>query len=96
MPSRLHQRHCPDPARPKATYLREDQVLPHLAALAILRAGSGIPDRARQAGITAPAQIADLIDQLRADGVILTYDPHDRTLRADGHDTLSVTVGKNR
>jgi site-specific DNA recombinase len=86
----------PDPARPKSTYLREDQVLPHLAALAILRAGSGIPDRARQAGITAPAQIADLIDQLRADEVVLTYDPHNRTLRADGHDTLSVTVGKNR
>jgi hypothetical protein len=51
---------------------------------------------ARQAGITAPAQIADLIDQLRADEVVLTYDPHNRTLRADGHDTLSVTVGKNR
>ena len=86
----------PDPARPKSTYLREDQVLPHLAAIAILRAGSGIPGRARQAGITAPAQIADLIDQLRADEVVLTYDPQDRTLRADGHDTLPVTVGKNR
>jgi site-specific DNA recombinase len=86
----------PDPVRPKSTYLREDQVLPHLAALAILRAGSGIPDRARQASITAPAQIADLIDQLRADEVFLTYDPYDRTLRADGHDTLWVTVGKNR
>jgi hypothetical protein len=86
----------PGAARPKSTYLREDQVLPHLAAIAILRAGSGIPDRVRQAGITVPAQIADLIDQLRADEVVLTYDPHDRTLRADGHDTLSVTVGKNR
>jgi hypothetical protein len=86
----------PDPARPKSTYLREDQVLPHLAAIAILRAGSGIPDRARQAGITAPAQVADLIDQLRADGVVLTYDPQERTLRADGHGTLSVTTGKNR
>jgi site-specific DNA recombinase len=86
----------PDPARPKSTYLREDQVLPHLAALAILRAGSGIPARARQAGITAPARIADLIDQLRADEVVLTYDPRDRTLRAGGHDTLCVTVGKNR
>ena len=86
----------PDPARPKTTYLRENEILPHLAALAILRAGSGTPDRARQAGITVPAQITDLIDQLRADGVVLTYDPQDRTLRADGHDTLSVTVGMNR
>jgi hypothetical protein len=85
----------PDPARPKTAYLREDEILPHLAALAILRAESGTPDRARQAGITAPAQIADFIDQLRADGVVLTYDPQDRTLRADGHDTLSVTIGKN-
>jgi hypothetical protein len=32
---------------------------------------------------------------VRADEVVLTYDPRDRTLRADGHDTLSVTVGKN-
>jgi hypothetical protein len=30
------------------------------------------------------------------DGVVLTYDPHDRTLRAGGHDQLSVTIGKNR
>ena len=54
------------------------------------------PDRARQAGITAPAQVAELIDELRADAVALTHDPHDRILRADGHETLSVTVGKNR
>ena len=86
----------PDPARPKSTYVREDQVLPHLAALAILRVGNGIPDPAHQAGIIAPAQIAVLIDQLRTDGVILTYDPQDGTLRADGHGTLSVTTGKNR
>jgi hypothetical protein len=39
----------PDPARPKNTYLREDEILPHLAALSILRADRGTPDRARQA-----------------------------------------------
>jgi site-specific DNA recombinase len=27
---------CPEPGRPKNTYIREDQILPHLAALAIL------------------------------------------------------------
>ena len=86
----------PDPVRPKNTYLREDQVLPHLAAVAVLRAGSGTPDRTRQASITAPAQIADLIDQMRADGAVLTYDPQAQTLRADGHDALSVTIGKDR
>ena len=86
----------PDPARPKNTYLREDQILPHLAALSILLAGDGTPDRARRAGITAPAQTADMIDQLRATGTVLTYDPRDQTLRADGHDALSVIIGKSR
>jgi site-specific DNA recombinase len=34
----------PDPDRPKNTYVREDQILPHLAAIAILLAGpAGIP-----------------------------------------------------
>jgi site-specific DNA recombinase len=89
----------PDPARPKATYLREDEVLPHLAALAILRGGqAAAPQRGTRAlaSVTGPADPAVLIDQLRADGVVLTYDPHDRTLRADGHERLSVTVGKSR
>src|SRR5438132_6733124 len=31
----------PDPGQPKNTYVREDQILPHLAALAILVAGAG-------------------------------------------------------
>jgi site-specific DNA recombinase len=33
----------PDSGRPKNTYVREDQILPHLAALAILLAGSAGP-----------------------------------------------------
>jgi hypothetical protein len=44
--------------------------------------------------VTGPAGTAALIDQVRADGVVLTYDPQDRTLRAGGHNTLSVTIGK--
>jgi hypothetical protein len=76
--------------------VREDQVLPHLAAIAILLAGGGnAADRARQVKTTAPAQTADLIDQLRADGTVLTYDPDGQTLRAGGHDTPSVTIGTN-
>jgi hypothetical protein len=60
----------PDPGRPKNVYLREDRVLPHLAAIVL--ASDGMPDRARQAGITAPAQTAALIDQLRATGTAHT------------------------
>ena len=45
--------------------------------------------------MTGSASTAALIDQLHADGVVLTYDPQDRTLRADGHDTLSITIGKH-
>ena len=45
--------------------------------------------------MTGPADTAALIDQLRADGIVLTYDPDDRTLRAGGHDAPSVTIGKD-
>ena len=40
----------------------------------------------------APADTAALIDQLRADGTVLAYDPVGRTLRAD--DAPSVTIGR--
>jgi site-specific DNA recombinase len=94
MPPRIRQRHRPRSARPKHTYLREDRILPHLAALAILLAGEGTPDHARQAGITAPAQTADLIDQPRVTGTVLTYDPDTRTIRAGDDTTVAVTVGQ--
>jgi len=86
----------PDPARPKNAYVREDQILPHLAALAILLAGpAGIPARGSRsrAKLTGPADTAALIDQLRADGTVLTYDPDGRILRAGGHGAPSVTIG---
>jgi hypothetical protein len=86
----------PDLARPKNTYVREDLVLPHLAALAILLAGhAGRPVRGSRglAQLTGPDGTAALIDQLRADGVVLTYDPDGRTLRAGGHEAPSLTVG---
>ena len=76
--------------------MREDQILPHLAALAILLASpAGKPDRADRgvAQLTGPDGTAALIDQLRADGTVLTYDPDGRTLRAGGHDAPSVTIG---
>ena len=84
----------PDPARPKNIYLREDRILPHLAALSILLADGGTPDRAGQAGITAPARTAALIGQLRATGTVLTYDPGTRTIRAGDGAAVAVTAGQ--
>ena len=58
--------------RPRNTYVREDQILPHLAAISILLAGvAGKPGRGElrcQRQVTGPADTAGLIDQLRADG----------------------------
>ena len=84
----------PSPGRPRNLYVREDQILPRLAALAILRAADG--RRLEEArGITqlaAPAQAADLIDQLRASGVSLIYDPAVKTLSTDS-DAVAISVG---
>jgi hypothetical protein len=89
----------PGPGRPRNTYVREDQILPHLAAIGILLAGSaGKPDRGNSgpAQVTGPVGTASLIDQLRTGGIVLTYDPDNRTLRAGGQDAPSVTIGKDR
>jgi hypothetical protein len=83
-----------DPARPKNIHVREDRILPHLAALAILRAGHGVPDRTRRASITLPAQTADPIDQLRVTGTVLTYGPAPRTIRTGDDIAVAVTVGQ--
>jgi site-specific DNA recombinase len=85
----------PDLGRPKNVYVREGQILPRLAALAILKAGE---DRAPGGGhrgsakITAPARAADLIDHMRAAGVSIIYDPATRSLRTDTSDAVAVTV----
>jgi site-specific DNA recombinase len=84
------------PDRPKNLYVREDQILPRLAALAILQAGSrSCPRGTRQATVqvTSPAQAAELIDRLRADDTTLIYDPTTRTLRTDTRDSLAVALG---
>jgi hypothetical protein len=64
----------------------------HTFEAASLRAGSGQrsppPPGRPPAGtaawlrVTSPDGAAALIDRLRADGVVLTHDPGDRTLRA--------------
>ena len=88
----------PDSARPRNTYVREDQVLPHLAALAILLAG----DAGKDAGNRALAQLAGpdctaaMIDRLRAGGTVLTYDPDEKTVRAGDHDAPAVVIAEDR
>ena len=87
----------PEPGRPPNTYVREDQILPHLAAIAILLAGPARkPDWTNRglAQLTGPDSTAALIDQLRSGGTVLTYDPQDRTLRVGDPDTPSVIIGK--
>ena len=82
--------------RQKNLYVREDQLLPRLAALAILHAAGSHSSRGvaqASAPVTAPAQAADLIDRLRAAGVTLIYDPATRALRTGTRDSLAVTVG---
>jgi len=87
----------PGPGRPKNTYVREDQILPRLAALAILQSEGSHPPRGRKpasAQVTAPAQAAELIDGLRAADVTLIYDLATRALRTDTRNSLAVTVGQ--
>jgi hypothetical protein len=78
--------------------VREDQILPHLAVTAILLAG-GISElgcgNSGPGQVTGPTRTVALIDQLRARGIVLTYHPDDRTLRAGDHDAPSVTIGKD-
>ena len=85
----------PDPARPRNTYVREDQILPHLAAIAVLLTGDSSepePGNRSQGQLTGPACTADLIDQLRAAGTVLTYDPDEKTVRAGDRDAPAVVI----
>ena len=86
----------PDPGRPKNLYVREDQILPRLAALAILHARDDHALRGRTQGsarVAAPAQAAALIDNLQAADVTLIYDPATRALRTDSKDAIAVSAG---
>ena len=88
----------PDSARPKNTYVREDQVLPHLAALAILLAGDAGqgPGNRALAQLTGPAYTAAMIDRLRAAGTVLTYDPDQKTVRAGDRDAPAILIAEDR
>ena len=72
--------------------------MPHLAAIAILLAGPARTPGRGSCGVTqvtGPADTAGLIDRMRADGLVLTYDPDDQTLRAGRQDAPPVTIGNN-
>jgi site-specific DNA recombinase len=86
----------PEPGRPKNTYIREDQILPHLAAMAILLDSGGQVQGSDTGQVTATAQTTGLIDRLRASDAVLTYDPDTRTIRTDGSDSVAVTAGRDR
>lgn len=83
----------PDPRRPKNLYVREDKILPRLAAVAILHAsgGRGPGKEPASSEITAPTQAAGLIDELRASGVSLVYDPATKTLSTDS-DAAAISL----
>ena len=86
----------PDPARPKNAYIREDQILPRLPALAILL---GAPAQApsgpgQGTAHPAPAGVA-VIGYLRARRTTLIYDPSDRVLRAGTQGAAVVTLGRS-
>jgi site-specific DNA recombinase len=88
----------PDPGRPKNSYVREEQILPRLAALAILlddQQHQRQPGRALPAAgprLASPEQAAALIDRLRQQGLTLTYDSRDRTLRTGAKDPATLTI----
>ena len=76
--------------------MREDQILSHLAAAAILlaRGSQANGDGTRQ--LTTPAETAGPVDQLRTAGVILTYDPGTLTIRTGDDNPIAITIGRNR
>jgi hypothetical protein len=79
--------------RPANAYVREEQVLPHLAAIAILLATPDRPGSHGHAQLAGPDATAVLIDRLRAEGRVLTFDPDSGMLRAGGPDAPAVVLG---
>jgi hypothetical protein len=55
----------PEPGRPKNAYVREDQILPHLAAVAIVPASDGKPKDAGTVQVTISAEMATALSPSR-------------------------------
>ena len=87
---------APDSERPKNAYVREDRILPHLAALhLLLTEPAGGPRRRRtRRGADVRYQIdEDVIRYLREQQITLTYDPAAETLSAGaGQAAQTITL----
>jgi site-specific DNA recombinase len=88
----------PDPGRLKNAYVREDRILPHLAALHMLLAeappAEGRRRRTRR-GVDVRHQVSakEVIGYLRERQITLTYDPAAGTLHAGtGEAVTTVTL----
>jgi len=89
-----------DPARPRNAYIREDQVLARLPALAVLLSAPAGPSSGPQQGpgpsaIATGAGAAELISYLRATGLTLTYAPGDGTLRTGFSRRAAITLDRS-
>jgi hypothetical protein len=88
----------PDPGRPKNAYIREDRILPHLAALHVLLVeatpAEGRRRRTRRGiDIRHQATAEDVIRYLREQQITLTYDSAAGAVRAGtGEAATTVTL----
>jgi hypothetical protein len=87
---------APDAGRPRNAYVREDRIMPHLAALQLLLTEpAGGPRRRRtRRGTDVRYQAAEgVICYLREQQTVLTYDPAAGTLRAGtGQAAQTITL----
>jgi hypothetical protein len=86
-----HTSATPRPDRPRNAYVREDDILPHLPALAIRlttpTAGAVPP------GTPEARSIADCIENLQRSKLTLTYDPVAQTLTAHTDREEKIFIG---
>jgi site-specific DNA recombinase len=90
---------APDPARPKNSYVREDKLLPHLAALHLLLSSPSVRARRRTragADVTGTASTGEVIGYLREHEITLTWNPAAAGFQArDPQTAKTVTVKPN-
>ena len=86
----------PDPGRPKKAHVREDRILPHLAALHLLLtepAGGPRRRRTRRGTDVRYRTTEEVICYLREQQIALTFDPAAATLRAGtGQAAQTITL----
>ena len=87
---------APDAARPKNTYVREDKIVPHLAALHLLLTSPAVRARRRTrsgADVRSTASPGEVIGYLREHEITLTWDPAAAAVQARATETAkTVTV----